>query len=85
VIAVSSPPLLLNHGRATRISEENKQVVNRIPLEILNQGKVDVADEVMAADMIEHMAPAPGLPSGIEGSRCSSRDSAGRSPISTTR
>jgi predicted ester cyclase len=49
------------------MSEENKNVVNRIPLEIFNQGKVDVADEVMAADMIEHMAPTPGLPSGIEG------------------
>ncbi len=49
------------------MSEENKRIVNRIPLEIMNEGKVEVVDEVMAADAIDHMPPAPGLPPGREG------------------
>jgi predicted ester cyclase len=49
------------------MSLDPKAVELRIPLEILNEGKIDVIDEVMAPDMIEHMPPAPGVPTGIEG------------------
>ena len=48
--------------------EENKARMLRIPLEVFNQGKLGVIDEVMAADFIEHAAP-PGYPSGLPGLR----------------
>jgi steroid delta-isomerase-like uncharacterized protein len=49
------------------MSEENKRIVRRFPLEVFNEGKVDVVDEIQAPDMIEHQPPPPGLPGGIEG------------------
>ena len=48
------------------MSEENKQVVRRIYDEVLAQGKVDVADELVAEDVVEPNQP-PGLPPGREG------------------
>jgi predicted ester cyclase len=45
---------------------ENKARMKRIPLEIFNQGKLDIADEVMAADYVEHVLP-PGFAEGIAG------------------
>jgi predicted ester cyclase len=47
-------------------TEENKARMNRIPLEVFNEGKLGVIDEVMAADYVEHL-PTPGFPSGIAG------------------
>lgn len=45
--------------------EENKAVFRRVIDELWNQGKLDVADELFAAD---HESPsAPGLPAGPEG------------------
>ena len=45
---------------------ENKALAARIPLEVFNQGRVDVLDEVLVPDYIEH-SPAPGFPDGPEG------------------
>jgi steroid delta-isomerase-like uncharacterized protein len=47
--------------------ELNKTNVLRIPLEVFNQGNLAVADEVMAADYIEHAAVPPGLPPSLAG------------------
>jgi steroid delta-isomerase-like uncharacterized protein len=47
-------------------TEENKARMNRIPLEVFNEGKLGVIDEVMAADYIEHLT-TPGFPGGTAG------------------
>jgi len=47
--------------------EKNKTTALRIPLEVFNKGNVNVADEVMAADYIEHAPVPPGLPPGVAG------------------
>src|SRR3970040_2430159 len=47
--------------------EQNKTNVLRIPLEVFNQGNLAVADEVMAADYIEHAAVPPELPPSLSG------------------
>src|SRR5436305_630902 len=52
--------------RRTMSVEENKRAMRRIPMEVFNQWKLEVLDEVVAPDYIEHVA-IPGLPSGITG------------------
>jgi predicted ester cyclase len=47
--------------------EQNKAIARRIPLEIFNQGKLDLADEIFAPDYIEHAQVPPGFPMGIPG------------------
>jgi predicted ester cyclase len=51
------------------MSEENKALVARIPLEVFNQGKLDVIDEVISEDFTDHARPLPGMPmaTGREG------------------
>ena len=46
--------------------EQNKAIARRIPLEVFNQGNLAVADEVMAADYVEHVT-APGIPNNLDG------------------
>ena len=41
----------------------------RIPLEIFNEGKLDLIDELFAEDFVEHIAQPPGVPPGREGLR----------------
>ena len=48
------------------MSEDNKAIASRMALEVFSQGKVDVIDEVMAPDLIDH-DPQPGLPPGVDG------------------
>lgn len=45
---------------------ENKALAARIPLEVFNQGKVDVLDEVLTPDYIEHSG-VPGFPDTPDG------------------
>ena len=47
-------------------NEQNKANASRIPMEVFNQGKLAVIDEVMTSDFIEHAAP-PGFPPGPAG------------------
>ena len=44
------------------MSESNKAVLRRIYDELFSGGRLDVADDVVAADCVEH-TPPPGLPS----------------------
>lgn len=36
----------------------------RIPLEVFNEGKVELADELLTEDFIEHLPLPPGFPTG---------------------
>lgn len=45
---------------------DNKEAMRRILTEAFSEGKLDVLDEVMAPDFVNHNAP-PGLDRGIEG------------------
>jgi steroid delta-isomerase-like uncharacterized protein len=49
------------------MSEQNKAIAARIPLEAFNQGKLEVIDEVIADNSIDHGTLPPGMPSGKEG------------------
>ena len=49
------------------MSEVDKATVRRIPLEGFNEGRLDIVDEVFAADFINHATLPPGLPPGREG------------------
>ena len=40
----------------------------RFPLEVFNEGKVELLDELVAEDYVEHAAP-PGVPPTVEGLR----------------
>lgn len=44
------------------MSEVNKAVVRRVFEEVFNQGRLDVVDEVVAADCVEHTPPWPEFP-----------------------
>jgi predicted ester cyclase len=47
--------------------EQNKAISRRIPLEVFEQGRLDVVDELVAPDVKEHGDLLPGIPSGREG------------------
>jgi predicted ester cyclase len=49
------------------MSEDIKAISRRIPLEVFGQGRFDVVDEVVAADIREHGNLPPGVPPGREG------------------
>jgi predicted ester cyclase len=48
------------------VSEELKAIAGRMPTEVFNEGKLNVIDEVMAPDFVDHGLP-PGMPNGREG------------------
>jgi steroid delta-isomerase-like uncharacterized protein len=47
--------------------EENKALMRRLYEEIHNKGNMAVADELVAADFVDHNAPSPDIPPGPEG------------------
>ena len=49
------------------MSEQNKAIAARMPLEVFNQGKLEVVDEVVADNSVDHGTLPPGMPSGKEG------------------
>jgi hypothetical protein len=49
------------------MSDKNKALAARIPLEAFNQGKLEVIDEVIADNSIDHGELPPGMPAGKEG------------------
>jgi len=49
------------------MSEKNKALAARIPLEAFNQGKLEVIDEVIADNSVDHSSRPPGTPPGKEG------------------
>ena len=51
------------------MSEQNKAVVGRIALEVFSEGKLELLDELIAPDFIEHGQEIPGMPAGRDGVR----------------
>jgi steroid delta-isomerase-like uncharacterized protein len=49
------------------MSEQNKAIAARIPLEVFNQGKLEVVDQVIADNSVDHATLPPGMPAGKEG------------------
>ena len=49
------------------MSEQNKAIAAQIPLEAFNQGKLEVIDELIADDNVDHAELPPGMPPGKEG------------------
>jgi predicted ester cyclase len=49
------------------MSEKNKAIAARVPLEAFNQGKLEVIDEVVADNAVDHGELPPGMPPGKEG------------------
>ena len=48
------------------MTTETKKMIERIPLEVLNNGKFGLIDEIFATDYVEH-TPQPGVPPTREG------------------
>ena len=48
------------------MSEQNKAAFRAIPEKLINQGKLDAADQYFAHDYLDHALP-PGLPAGVAG------------------
>lgn len=46
--------------------EANKAISQRVNEEIMSQGRLEVADEILAATYLDHNAP-PGFPAGVQG------------------
>jgi steroid delta-isomerase-like uncharacterized protein len=57
----------VNNQGGHLMSEKNKALAARIPLEAFNQGKLEVIDEVVADNSIDHGELPPGMPPGKEG------------------
>jgi predicted ester cyclase len=49
------------------MSEKNKALAARVPLEAFNQGKLEVIDELIADNSVDHGELPPGMPPGKEG------------------
>jgi steroid delta-isomerase-like uncharacterized protein len=49
------------------MSEKNKALAARVPLEAFNQGKLEVIDELIADNAVDHGELPPGTPPGKEG------------------
>jgi predicted ester cyclase len=47
--------------------EQNKAISRRMPVEVFEQGRVEVVDEICAPNFLEHGTPPPGIPQGREG------------------
>jgi len=51
-------------------TEQNKAISRRFLVEVFGQGKLSVADEIVAADHVDHgPSTLPGMPTGPEGSK----------------
>ena len=48
--------------------EQDKKLADRFPLEVVNQRKLNVLDEISAPNAVEHAVP-PGMPPTVEGTK----------------
>ena len=54
-------------GSSTEIADENKVIVSRLYAEVMGKGNMAVADEVLAANYVDHRLPFPDLPPTRDG------------------
>lgn len=55
--------------KATKVAEANRAAALRFMDEVLGRGRIEVLDELVAPDFVEHQPLPPGTPTGIEGLR----------------
>jgi steroid delta-isomerase-like uncharacterized protein len=55
------------------MSEQDKESLRRIPLEVLNEGRLELIDEVFAPEYVEH-SPIPGYEATRDGIKSFIRD-----------
>ncbi len=69
IVAAVGAILLVACGTssATKTAESNKEVVSRLYAEVMGQGNMAVADEVLAVNYVDHRLPFPDLPPNREG------------------
>ena len=48
--------------------EQNKATVRRLIEEVINKGNIDLFDELVASDLVDHALP-PGFPPGAQGTK----------------
>ena len=48
--------------------EQDKKLASRFPLEVVNQRKLNLLDEITAPNAVEHAVP-PGMPPTVEGTK----------------
>jgi predicted ester cyclase len=49
------------------MNDSDKAASRRIPLEAFNKGKLEVIDETIAPDFVDHEPLPPGMPRGLDG------------------
>ena len=49
------------------MSDQDKAAMRRIPLEVFNEGRLEVVDQVVAEDYVENVPLPPGMPAGRAG------------------
>jgi steroid delta-isomerase-like uncharacterized protein len=50
-------------------TEQNKALIHQFVEELINQGKLDIIDEIVSPDFVEHEALPPGIPPSREAPR----------------
>lgn len=53
--------------KVVAMSEEFKALAERMPTEVFNQGKIEVIDEIVHPDFVDHGVPLPGASPDREG------------------
>jgi predicted ester cyclase len=48
-------------------AEENKAAFRRLPEDVFNSGNLDLVDELVSSDYVEHQPVPPGWPTGLGG------------------
>lgn len=69
VIAVGVALLVSACGTSSAIedSEDNKEIVSRLYVEVMGKGNMTVADEVLSVDYVDHRLPFPDVPPTRDG------------------
>jgi predicted ester cyclase len=53
--------------KAAKVAETNKAATMKFFSEVASQGKVEVLDQIVAPDFVDHQPAPPGSPTGLEG------------------
>src|SRR5690242_4526774 len=59
------------HKGESLVAAIHKALMRRFYEEVVNQGKLEVIEQILAPNFLDHNPPAPGLPAGAAGVRAS--------------